>query len=152
MRFGVRVSGSDKVRGALAALSERVKDLHPALLRASIVPLTAAQGRINAQGPGWPPPAMDYGKGELLHRDGALFRSFTVGDSANVQEDIPGGIRVGTNLRTPDGRFNIGMLMQYGTGPIKPKRGKFLVFEVNGQKIFSRGTKGIPARPTLYWD
>lgn len=67
-------------------------------------------------------------------------------------QDLGNGVRVGTNLMTPDGTYSIGRLMQYGTGPITPKNGKFLVFEVNGQKIFSKGTKGIPARPFLFID
>lgn len=75
----------------------------------------------------------------------------TVGDSANESEQIPGGIRVGTNLMTPGGGYNIGRLQQFGTGPIKPTNGKLLRFVVNGQQIFSRGTKGIPARPFLFW-
>lgn len=149
MRIGIQVTGFAKVRGAYAALGQRARNLSPALLRGGVVILTDAQQHIRDGGPGWPP-TVETSMGSALYRTGALFRSLQVGGEGNIDQEISGGIRVGTNLMTPDGRFSIGRLMQYGTGPIRPVHAKLLVFEVNGQKIFSRGTKGIPPRWFLY--
>lgn len=96
----------------------------------------------------WPPQSVGPDgntetKGTLLDRTGALMRSITA-------TPINGGVQIGTNLRTPDGGYNIGRLMQYGTGPIEAKSGKLLCFEINGVKIFTKRTKGIPARPFLF--
>jgi hypothetical protein len=132
-------------------MGARLQNLEPAYLRGSVVVLTAAQGHIRADGPGWPPTA-ETESGSSLYRTGALFRSLTIGEDGNVNQSIPGGIRVGSDLKTPEGDYSIARLMQYGTGPIKPKNAKLLVFEINGTKIFSKGTKGIPARRFLYWD
>lgn len=142
MRFNIQVTRSN--RDALAGLAQRLRDLGPAFTRSSVVVISAAQMHIRDDGPGWPA-TVEQSKGSALDRTGALMRSITATPLAN-------GIQIGTNLRTPDGKYNIGRLMQYGTGPIKPKNGKLLVFEVNGVKIFSRGTKGIPARPFLFFD
>lgn len=152
MKFSIRVTGGEQARGKLAELGDRLKNLAPAFLRSSVVVLTAAQGHIRDQGPGWPPEAIPNDQGSLLYRTGALFRSLQLGGPENISEEIAGGMRVGTRLKTPDGQYSIGQLMQYGTGPIRPKHGSLLVFEINGVKIFSRGTKGIPPRRFLYWD
>jgi len=149
VKLSIRVAGADKIRGKLAAMGARLRDLGPAYLRSSVVVLTAAQGRIRADGPGWPPTA-ETERGSPLYRSGALFRSLQVGGEGNVQEILANGIRVGSNLRTPDGQYNIARLQQYGTGPITPKNGKLLVFEINGHKVFSKGTKGVPPRPFLF--
>jgi hypothetical protein len=152
VKFEIRVTGGPAARDKLAALSAKLANKPPWLLRAGIVVLTAAQGHIRDQdGGSWPPAAMDYGSGSLLYRTGALFRSLTIGAEGNVTQQIPDGIQVGTNLKTPDG-YSLGRLMQFGTGPIKPKNAKMLAFSVNGQMIFSRGTKGIPGRRFLYID
>jgi phage gpG-like protein len=154
----VKVTGIPELRAKLAGIGERIKDLKPAYLRAATVVLTAAQMRIRSKGDGdWAPEATGKdGKGNpmgsLLNRTGRLMRSLTINADGNVFKEIPGGMRVGTNIRTDDDRYSIGEIQQYGTGPILPKKGKFLVFEVNGVKIFSKGTKGIPARPFLYID
>lgn len=153
MRMQVKVTGIPELRAKLAGIGERIKDLKPAYLRAATVVLTAAQMRIRSKGDGdWAPEAYPNPKGSLLNRTGRLMRSLTINADGNVFKEIPGGMRVGTNIRTDDDRYSIGEIQQYGTGPILPKKGKFLVFEVNGHKIFSKGTKGIPARPFLYID
>jgi phage gpG-like protein len=151
VRFGVTLKGStDKIRGEYAAMAERAQNLRPGILRGALVGIATAQGRIRDGGPGWAP-TVESSSGSSLYRSGALFRSLTMGAPGNVMEDIPGGIRIGTNLKTPSG-YNIGALMQYGTGPITPKNGRFLRFVINGTVVFSRGTKGIPARPFMFWD
>lgn len=146
------MTGLGKLRADITALLDRTRNLGPAYLRAATVVLAAAQYRIRSKNGGtWQPEAIPNSQGTLLNRTGVLMRSLTVGGSGNIYRDTSNGVRVGTNLRTPDGQYSIGELMQYGTRPIKPT-GKFLVFEVNGQKIFSKGTKGIPARPFLFID
>jgi len=153
MRMQVKVTGLPELRAKLSGIGERIKDLKPAYVRAATVVLTAAQMRIRSKGDGeWAPQAFPNAQGSLLNRTGRLMRSLTIDADGNVFKEIPGGMRVGTNIRTDDDRFSIGEIQQYGTGPIFPKKGKFLVFEVNGVKIFSKGTKGIPARPFLYID
>lgn len=154
----LRLNGLSQLRNDLAGLANRLRDLGPAYLRAGTVVLASAQMRIRSKNDGqWPSQATGKDgsgntQGTLLFRTGALMRSLTIGESGNMFQDLGNGVRVGTNLMTPDGTYSIGRLMQYGTGPITPKNGKFLVFEVNGQKIFSKGTKGIPARPFLFID
>lgn len=158
MKINVTISGAQQTRDSLAALAGRMRDLKPAYLRAGAVVLTDAQGRIDAQGPGWTPAAMDYGAGTLLHRTGALYRSLTEGAEGNIEENLPNGIRVGTGLQTKSG-LNIGRLQQFGTGifgtrtraqPIKPTSKKALVFTGDGKSIIRRSVKGIPQRWFLY--
>jgi len=157
MNISVHVSGGVNARNRLAGFAARMGDMQRPFLRAGVVVLTAAQSRIRQDGPGWAP-TFETARGSPLQRTGALFRSLTINDPGNQAEDIPGGLRVGTNLRTPDGRFNIGQLMQYGTGifagrgPITPKNGKFFRFVVNGKVIFARSIKGSPPRPFLFID
>lgn len=146
----IRLVGLQKIRDDIAGIRARITDLGPAYLRAAMVALAAAQYRIRDKNEGSWPPTLETSRGTSLNRTGALMRSLTIGGAGNLYTEIDGGIRVGTNLRTPDGGYSVGALMQYGTGPIRPTSGKFLVFELNGQKIFSKGTKGIPARPFLY--
>lgn len=152
MRISINVEGLAQSRGKIAELGRRLRNLRPARLRAGVVVLSSFQGHIRDQNGGTWPPTVENERGSPLYRTGALFRSLTEGAPGNVDEEVGETLRVGTNLRTPDGRFNIARLMQYGTGPIKPVRAKFLVFEVNGQKIFSKGTRGIPARPFIFID
>lgn len=154
----ISVSGMRELRAWAQAYTQRLRNLGPAFARAAVVVLTDAQGRIRENGPGWAPTA-ESGFGTSLQRTGALFRSLTMGGSGSLFAEIAGGVRVGTNLMTPDGRYNIGQLMQYGTGvygprgsPITPTTGKFLVFDLNGSKIFAKSVKGAPARPFLYID
>ena len=158
------LSNSRAFRDKIAGQVARLKDLGPAYLRAAIVPLASAQMRIRSKGNGdWAPAATGpngetNSQGSLLFRTGALMRSLTIGDSASYLQDVPDGLRVGTNLRTYDGKYNIGELMQNGTGiyagngPIRPKSGRFLVFMMNGRKIFARSVKGTPKRPFLFID
>lgn len=157
LKLFVRVTGQAQTSGKIASLMERMRNLGPAYLRSGVVALTSFQGHIREDGPGWPPQASGPDgevnqKGSLLYRTGALFRSLQLGGEGNVDEEIIGGIRVGTNLKTPDGQYSIGRLMQEGTGPITPKHAKLLVFEVNGHKVFARATRGIPKRPFVYFD
>lgn len=155
MKISLVVKGGQQARDAVAKLAERARDLKPAYLRAGVAVLTDAQGRIDAQGPGWKPAAMDYGSGTLLHRTGVLYRSLTENADGNIMQDIPGGIRVGTGLKTESG-IPIGVLMQDGTGiygptgsVIRPK-GKVLAFMAGGKKFVVRSVKGSPKRPFLY--
>ncbi len=144
------MSGLAALKARVQAIRAQTQDLAPAFLRASMVLLASAQYRIRSKNGGaWPPEAIPNSQGTLLNRTGALMRSLTIGAYGNLYTTIDGGVRVGTNLRTPDDSYSIGEIMQYGTGPIKPK-GKFLAFEINGHKIFSRGTKGIPPRRFLF--
>lgn len=149
MSFSIR--GLDALRAWVAQIRNRLVELEPAFMRAAAVVLTAAQMRIRTKGNGtWAPQAFPNPQGTLLNRTGTLMRSLSVGGMGNILDDIPGGIRVGTGVKTPGGLYSIGYLMQEGVKPIRPVKGKFLVFTVGGQKIFSKGTKGIPARPFLY--
>jgi phage gpG-like protein len=158
MELHVRLTGQQAVRDKLAALRSRLQNLHPALLRAGGVVLSAAQYRIRTNGDGQWPGTLETEKGSPLQRTGALLRSLTMGDAQNLMQEITGGIRVGTNLQTEDGH-NVGLMMQYGTGiygptgnPITPKNGKFLVFEVNGKTYFVKSVKGSPPRKFLFID
>lgn len=154
----MRLTGDRELRDRLASLAGRLRDMNPGLLRAGVAVLTDAQGRIRSKGDGSWAPTLETQRGTSLFRSGALFRSLTIGAPGNIEQEIPGGLRVGTDLRTPTGNYSIGVLMQGGTGvfgptgqPIKP-RGKFLVFNLNGSKIFARSVKGSPPRPFLYID
>lgn len=156
MKITVDVTGASHARDELAAMSARMRDLNPAYLRAGSVVLTDAQGRIDTQGPGWKPAAMDYGSGSLLHRTGALYRSLSENATGNITENIPDGIRVGTDLKTKSG-LNIGRLQQFGTGifgprsqPIKPTSKKALAFSADGKSFVRKSVKGIPQRWFLY--
>ena len=164
MKISIEVIRAKDSRDRLAFIAEHAKNLHPAYLRGAVIAMTAAQTRIRTKNGGtWEPQAFDVGKGTLMHRTGALMRSLSMsGDasSGNVVEDLPDGLRVGTNLKTPDGRFSIARLMQYGTGvygptgqPIKPKNGKALMIVLpDGSAFFRRSVKGSPKRPFLFID
>lgn len=154
MRVNVRILGAQQVRDEIAGMANRMRNLRPAYLKAGTVVLTAAQQRINADGPGWPG-TVETSHGSPLQRTGALLRSLSIENAT----ELPNGIRVGTNLMTPDGRFNIGRMMQQGTGiygpsgsPITAKNGKALRFEVNGKIVYARSVKGSPPRPFLFID
>ena len=156
MNIKIEVTGATEARGVLAGFADRMRDLHPAYKRAGLVVLTDAQGRIRSNGPGWPP-TLETSKGSPLQRSGFLFRSLTENADGNIFQDIPDGVRVGTNAKTPDGRYSIGVLMQQGTGvygpsgqPIHAKPGKFLHFFANGKEFFVKSVKGSPKRPFLF--
>lgn len=156
MKFNVKVT---RRSGILAEMVARARNLPPAFKRGAILLLTDAQGKIRSKNDGTWKPTLESTFGTALFRNGALFRSLTYGAAENLFADIPGGVRVGSNLRTPDGRFNIGRLMQEGTGiygprgrKIEAKPGRRLAFRVNGGMIFARSVKGSPARPFMYID
>lgn len=156
MNFTIRLTNLPQVQSALDAMKDRLADLSPAVIRSSILVLTSAQGRIESGGGENPwPPTMQTSPGSPLNRTGTLLRSLTRGTSGNLWQTIPGGLRVGTSLQANG--YSIGQMMQYGTGiygsrgePITPTHGKFLVFELNGRKIFAKSVKGSPPRPFLY--
>jgi phage gpG-like protein len=156
VKLSVTLSGSKEGRDKLASYTDRLKDLSPALLRSGVVVLAAAQGHIRDKNRGSWAPTLETDRGSSLNRTGALMRSLTVGGAGNVDKLDGNSITVGTNLEAND--YSIGRMMQYGTGiynggsPITPKNGKFLVFEINGVKIFAKSVKGSPARPFLYID
>jgi phage gpG-like protein len=149
------MAGLDAARARAEQINARLRDLSPPIQTSSVYALAQAQGRIEAGGPGWEP-TLEESRGTSLNRNGALLRSLTRGSSGNLWQDIPHGLRVGTSMETDDG-YNIGRMMQYGTGiygrgtPIKPLHGKFLVFTLNGKKIFAHEVKGSPRRPFLYF-
>jgi phage gpG-like protein len=156
MEFKITVKGLAETRTQATAYYNRLRDLNPPIQRSSVLVLASAQGRIETGGDGNWAPTLESSKGTSLNRNGALLRSLTRGGSGNLWQDIPHGLRVGTNLTTGDG-YNVGRLMQEGTGiygprgaPITPKNGKFLVFVINGQRIFARSVKGAPPRPFLF--
>lgn len=157
MRISIEVTGAQAARDKIASLAARMRDLRPAYLRAGVVVLRTAQKRIDAEGPGWPPavapPQNKRGKviGTLLHRTGALYRSLTENAEGNVTQDIPGGIRVGTNLRTPDGKYSIGVLQQYGTG-VYNVRGLYPARKHTKSGKPSKMVRGIPSRKFLFID
>lgn len=151
MKLNINITGAAATRDKLAALADRLRDLNPAYSRSALVVLTAAQGRIRADGPGWWP-TVETEMGSPLQRTGALFRSLTMGDSSNLQQQLPNGIRVGTALKTPDGKYNIGVLMQYGRKAITAKPGKTLSFVVNGKRVFVKSVGAAPPRPFLFID
>lgn len=147
MKINIAITGGQGARDKIAALANRLKDLRPAYLRAGIVVLRAGQARIDAGGPGWPPAKNPPKIGTLLHRTGALYRSLTLDGSDSVHEDLPNGIRVGTGLKTPDGRYSIGQLMQYGTRGFRSTKGR----KSYDTGVFTEGG-GIPARKFLFID
>ena len=157
MRISIEVTGAQAARDQLAAVAGRLRDLHPAYTRSGLVVLRTAQKRIDAGGPGWPAQAVGPNgetnrTGTLLHRTGALYRSLTENGEGNISQDLPDGIRVGTGLKTPDGRYNIGRLMQYGRRAIQAKPGHVLRFIVNGKPVFAKSVKASPARKFLFID
>lgn len=157
MRISLTITGAQRARDTLASLATRMRDLHPAYLRAGLVVLRTAQARIDASGPGWPPaaapPTNRTGKvvGKLLYRTGALYRSLTEDAAGNVVQDIPGGIRVGTGQRTPDGKYAIGLLQQQGTG-VYNARGLYPARTHTTSGKPAKLVRGIPPRRFLYID
>lgn len=151
MRIVARLIDSG-VREQISGMRARLAYLGPAYLRAAVVVLAAAQmdirNKVGPDGGSWAP-TLETQQGSSLYRTGALMRSLTVGGDGNVFVDQATGVAIGTNLRTPDGQYSIGELMQYGRGPVKPKNGKMLRFQLNGQTIFSRGVGPAPPRPFL---
>lgn len=147
-----------KLRAKISAVHQRLGALDPAFKRAAVVVMKAATDRIKSQGGGQWPPTAEQSKGAPFQRTGRLAASLTIGGTGNVLRDIPGGIRVGTNLQSESG-FDYPRALQEGTGiygpsgqPITPKDGKYLVFQLNGRTIFTRSVKGSPGRPFLYVD
>jgi hypothetical protein len=131
--------------------------LSPAIKRIGVMELASAQGRIETGGDSDWPPTAESSFGTSLNRTGTLLRSLTVGGGGNLFENIDQGIRVGTNLTTDDGNYNIGLLMQNGTGiygpsgsPIVPKNGKYLTFPLNGGFRRVKSVKGSPPRRFLF--
>lgn len=147
-------------RANITGVIERAKNLAPGFKRAAMVFLSVVQQRIRTKNDGTWPSGVEQLRGTLLFRTGALMRSLTLGGEGNQYEEITEGVRIGTNLRTPDERFNIGKLMQFGTGiygasgsPIKPKKpGGALRFSLNGKKVYAKSVKGSPKRPFLFFD
>lgn len=75
------------------------------------------------QGPGWVPLSQEYAKRKerehpgklMLVRTGALKRSLTSGTDPNaVYEVYPDHLILGTSLRVPSGKYNLGAIHQYG--------------------------------------
>lgn len=133
----------------IARMIANTQHLEPALLRAGLVPLKAAQERIDAGGPGWAPNVTHT---PLLHQTGRLLSSLTVGSAGEVQRVTSDEIVVGTNV--PYATW-----IQGGTGifgpsgsPIAPKNSSAFVFNIGGHKIFARSIKGMPARRFLFID
>lgn len=151
MRFNLKVTGQNAMRDKIALVAANLRNLPPAFKRAGILMLADAQGKIRSKNRGTWPATAETGFGTSLYRTGSLFRSLTLGDSENLLQQLPGGIRIGTNLKTPDERFNIGLLMQNGVGPIVARNG-YLKFKINGEWKTVKRTKGIPARPFLFFD
>jgi hypothetical protein len=168
VNISIEVTGAKAARDQFALIGERARNLHPAYLRGGVVAMTAAQGRIRTKGDGqWAPQAFDVGKGSLMYRTGALMRSFAIEDMSGapgegaVVENLPDGIKVGSNLKTPDGKYTIARLMQDGTGiygpkgqPIKPQppNKALMVVLPDGSAFFRRSVKGSPKRRILFID
>jgi len=154
MRINVEILGAKDARDKLAAMAGRLKNLRPAYTHAGLVVLRTAQERIQQSGPGWAPQAVgpngETRKGRLLYRTGALSRSLTENAEGNIFEDLTDGVKVGTGLKTPDGRYNIGQLMQYGRRAITAPPGKSLRFVIDGRVIYAKSVKASPARKFLY--
>jgi hypothetical protein len=157
MRMWLSIDGLDRLSARATGMLERAKNMQPALLRAGLEGLRAAVLRIKSRGGGSWPPTAEQGKGGPLFRTGRLVNSLEIGGSGNVERLESTSIVVGTNLN--DNGFSYPRAVQEGTGiygpsgaPITPKRGKFLVFEVNGQLIFARSVRGSPPRKFLFID
>ena len=155
MNFQVTLSGNVEAKAKLDKYNQYLNNLSPVIRRAAIFELGQAQGRIEAGGPGWPP-TMETSRGSSLNRGGFLLRSLSPGASGNLWKEIPSGVEIGTSYKTDSG-YNVGRMMQYGTGiygrgtPIVPLNGKFLVFMLNGRKIFAKSVQGSPPRTFLYF-
>lgn len=156
MKISVTVAGGQHARDAIAALAQRARNMPQAWTRAGAAAMADFQARITEQGPGWAPPAGDYGSGSLLHRSGYLFRSLTLNAEGSIFDELSDGVRVGTNAKTPSG-LSIAFLQQYGTGiygrsgqPIRPTGGKALKFKMGSRTIVVRSVKGTPKRPFVY--
>jgi hypothetical protein len=152
----VSIDGGDALLSRVRAMKAATQNMEPALLRGGIAALKAAADRIDAGGPGWPP--LVGPPHSLLHVTGRLLSSLTVGGPGNVVQLNPNSIQVGTNIKTDDGNWNLGALLQGGTGvyagkgPITAKNGKALRFELGGAVVFARSVKGVPPRPFLLID
>lgn len=148
------VSGAPEIQAMLAQVRERLENLSEPEQRSGILLLASGAGRIETGGDGSWSPTLEMSHGTPLNRTGELVRSLTRGASGNIFEMRTDGVTVGTDLEANG--FNIGQMMQEGTGiygsgqPITPKRSKFLVFDLNGTKVFPKSVKGSPPRPFLY--
>jgi hypothetical protein len=160
VKFKVDIVGLKELHAKVAGIRGRLKDMGPASLRAGMVVLAASREHIKGQGGGSWAPTVETERGAPLFRTGRLINSLTIGAEGNVARIEDGGsaIVVGTNLATKGG-LSIGRMMQEGTGiygptgsPIVPKSKTFLMFVVNGQRIFTKSVKGSPKRPFLWID
>jgi len=89
----------------------------------------ASEAEIFAEeGPGWAPLSPRYAQWKahhypgmpLLVRTGALAASLIEADSdGNINELYPTEMKLGSDLKTKDGRYTLGMLHQTGTRPHK---------------------------------
>ena len=141
--------GGEALRARLDAMIKTTENLEPTLLRAGLVPLKAAQDRIDAGGPGWAPNSTGT---PLLHATGRLLSSLTVGGAGNTSSVSGATVTVGTNV-------NYATWLQNGTGiygasgsPITAKDGGPLVFQLGPAKIFAKSVKGVRPRAFLYID
>jgi hypothetical protein len=155
VNFQIQLTGLPEAKEKLALLRSRLQNLSPVIKRIGVMELASAQGRIETGGDGSWAPTAESSFGSTLNRTGTLLRSLTVGGGGNLFEDIDHGVRVGTNLTSPDG-WSIGEMMQKGTGiygrgtPIEPLNGKKLAFMLNGRPVFAHEVKGSPPRKFLF--
>jgi phage gpG-like protein len=143
----IEIEGLGELRARIAAMKAATEHLEPALLRAGISVLRAAQDRIDAGGPGWPPNKTGT---PLLHRTGRLLGSLTVGAAANISRLVDGNeIIVGTNVRYA--RWLQDGTKAHGRGsPLAQRHGprarasggiparKFLVIDSQGERVISK--------------
>lgn len=130
VRLGVEAFGFDEAETHLEELQVRLSDPRPALLDIYESFLRLEAKRFDNEGPGWAPLAestlrrkekLGY-PSTILEMTGALKKSLTVaGSPGAVFEVDAAGVTMGSDLKTPDGRYGLGMLHQTGTSRM-PKR------------------------------
>jgi phage gpG-like protein len=141
------IEGLASLRARLAKMKAATENVEPALLRAGVVVLKAAQDRIDAGGPGWPPNKTGT---PLLHRTGRLLSSLTVGAAGNVERVSPTEIVVGTNVR-------YAAFLQNGTvGVIRARKQNRLAASLGAAGFLAHShaerSGGLPPRPYLFVD
>lgn len=113
--------------------------------------------------PGWKPLSKDYADAKedqypgkkILERTGSLKKSYLMkGAKGNVYRRTKTKLTLGSNLKTPDGKYVLGALHSRGyTRPeIRPKKGEVLRwFGAGGQPVFATRARKVkvPARPII---
>lgn len=149
-----RILREDAGREFATASNNQWQPLKPATVMAKMekgLPPLTPKGRI-------PKRLMQngsFGPTNILIATGALRDSYRKKGARGHVERIDakaGTVYVGSRLRTPDGRYCLAMIHQYGTSPymIFPRRARFLSYiNEDGERVFRRHVRhpGLVPRP-----